>query len=90
MNDELDDAYAYDVFRAGAISYGQANRIAANLRPKVTTPEELDTYPEGTIFQSAGRLGRLWAHSASALDGGTVWADKHDALPLTIIYQERP
>lgn len=60
--------------------------LGAVRKPRtVTTPEQLAALPEGTLFRSGDRLGRLWAHSASALDGGHVWADKHDALPLEVL-----
>jgi hypothetical protein len=69
-----------DAFRAHVAAV-----VLAHLRPVVTTPEELAALPEGTLFRSGDRLGRLWAHSASALDGGHVWADKHDTLPLEVL-----
>lgn len=51
---------------------------------EVTTPEEMDTLPEGTVFEPDGRPGRLWRHSASSLDGGPVWPSKYDALPISV------
>ena len=90
--DELADDFARDVWWVGAVSNYTANRVSEGLRERgyrkherVTTADRLAALPEGTLFRSGDRLGRLWAHSASALDGGHVWADKHDALPLEVL-----
>ena len=64
-----------------------AYRALEHIFPEISSPEELDELPEGTIFHSEGRLGRLWNKTASALDGGSVWSDKYDALPLTVIWK---
>ena len=54
--------------------------------PVVETEEGLEALPEGTFFESEGRLGRIWNGHASSLDGGPVWKDKKEALPIRVVW----
>lgn len=66
--------------------------VIDNLFTLVETPEQLDGLDEGTMFETekGARLGRIWNGHASSLDGGPLWKDKTDALPLRVVWRPEP
>lgn len=52
----------------------------------ISTVDELDALPDGSLIKFPSGLGRTQKHSVSALTGGDVITDKRFALPATVLH----